>query len=439
MRSISRRKFLLKMGAGVGILLPMWRTMIPEVMGQETTRKRMIIYAGAVSMDEREFPSTNSRSGNIALKDSFSALKPYTNEMMFIRGLDAHWHQTQHGPDWSLTGRSGTPGGISLDRYIARRIGQSDPVLSIQLAMVSCNKVNDSVSADGAGQKFPAQTNPVSAYGKIFASGTGNSGGGGGADPAIVKQLAERRSALDVITGDVNRMKSQLAGPERAKLDQYLSSFRDMERELSNLVQSQSNQPSAACNNVSAPGNPGSITSASARSNFMNAQISVATNAVICGMTRVAVLHKNCSSNYPGGVGSHTMWHDNQSSKTRAYYRFHTAKLASIRKRLGEVSEGGGTVADNSLIVYTERCGMRHHYGQRDSFLLTIGSAGGYFRTGTYHNFNNLSKTSSDPKVKYNRATRNLNDGFISIANAMGVSTNSFGERSSGPLPGLKA
>lgn len=430
MRSINRRKFL-SMGAGAGLLLPMWKTMIPEVLGQEEKRKRMIMYTGAISMDEREFPSTPNRTGPIALKNSFSALKPYESEMMFLRGLNCHWHKQQHGPDWSLTGRNGSPGGISIDRYIARAIGQSDPVLSVQLALAGCPSVNASVSADGSGKTFPAEPNPVNAYKKIFGGGISNIGSGEGADPALLKLLAERRSGLDFITSDVKRLQGQLAAPERAKLEQYLSSFRDMERELSNLVQSQSNQVSSSCSNLSAPDNISN--SAGNRSAYFDAQISVATNALICGMTRVAVLHKNCSQSYPGGVGDHNMWHDQNSSRTRTYYNYHIGKIASIRKKLGAVSEGGGSVADNSLIVYTERCGMKHHDGQGDSFLLTIGSAGGYFKTGSYHNFNDLSRSG------YNRATRPFNDAFISIANGMGVNTNSFGDGSKGPLPGLTA
>lgn len=109
----------------------------------------------------------------------------------------------------------------------------------------------------------------------------------------------------------------------------------------------------------------------------------------------------------------------------QTYFRFHTGKIANIRERLGAVSDAGGSVADNSLIIYSERCGTSHHNGQNDMFLTTIGSAGGYFRTGTYHDFRGSG--------------RHVSDAFVSIANAMGVNTSSFGEGSRGPLPGLTA
>ncbi|MDZ7923409.1 MAG: DUF1552 domain-containing protein [Marinagarivorans sp.] len=407
----------------MGLLLPMWRTMIPDVMGQESTRKRIVFYSGAVSSHPNHIPQNNG--GAIRLTPSFAPLAPYANEMMHIRGLRAPFNEDLHGPDWLFTAMQGksSPGGITLDRYIAREIGRSYPVLSLQLALIPCAASVASVSADGKGQIFPAETNPINAYKNTFGS-VMVGGGTGVPDPLLQKQLSERRSILDFITDDVKRTQAQLASPERAKLDQYLSSIRDMERELSNLVDSQGNKPSAVCSDVEQPNNPG-ITSSTNRSDFIDAQVSVAVNALICGMTSVVVLQKNCSATYPGGVGNHTMWHDRVDSKMQTYFQFHTQKIANIRERLGSISEAGGTIADKSLIVYSERCGTTHHNGQNDMFLTTLGSAGGYFRTGTYHDFRNSG--------------RHVSDGFVSIANAMGVKTNSFGEGSKGSLPGLTA
>lgn len=420
MQNISRRSLLLKVGAGAGLLLPIWRTMIPEAMGQESSRKRILFYAGAVSASENHFPKSGG-GDSLSLTDGFSALQPYRDEMLFMRGMDVPWHKQLHGPDWFLTGREGTPGGITLDRYIAKEIGNQDPVPSIQLALVGCNSVNNSVSADGRGQVFPAQTDPVKAYANIFGAGLMNSGGG---DSTAARLLDERKSLLDFVREDIGKMKSKLAGPEREKLDQYLSSLRDMEGNLSNLVKSQEGGGSNACGNPEAPasfGKPGQ----KANTAFIDAQIDIAVNALTCGMTSVAVLHKNCSAIYPGGVGEHNLWHGSNNKQKTQYYQYHTGNLAKIRKRLGEVSDGGGSVADKSLIVYFERSGIHHHNGQGDSFLMTIGRAGGYLNTGRHLTFKG----------------RRINDGFISIANAMGVNTNTFGDPklARGPLPGLTA
>lgn len=77
------------------------------------------------------------------------------------------------------------------------------------------------------------------------------------------------------------------------------------------------------------------------------------------------------------------------------------------------------------MIVYFERSGIHHHDGQGDSFLLTVGNPGGHFRTGRHLTFNG----------------HNVNDAFVSVINAMGVDTDTFGDPNlvKGPLPGLAA
>ena len=417
-RAVTRRKFIAGMGAGTGLLLPMFRNMMPEAMGQSAGRKRIIFYAGAVSASEPHFPKSDG-SGGLLMTEGFQPLAPYRDEMLFLRGLNAPWQPQLHGPDWFTTGRDGTPGGITLDRYIAREIGQSDPVASIQLALHGCL----SVSADGPGQVFPAEADPVQAYANIFGAAVMM----GEEDPgaAAAKLLSERRSLLDFVRDDVSRMESRLAGAEREKLQQYLTSLRDMEGELSNLVDGQTNQ-SAECSDLGPPSAQGRASQA-ASEELIAAHVEVAVNAILCGMTSVAVLQKNCSGTYGwlGGIGNHTMWHESAFQQKVTYYNYHSGNLAKIRARLGEVTEGDGTVADNTLIVYFERSGIHHHNGQSDSFLMTIGDMGGYFNTGRHLTFDG----------------HYVNDGFISIANAMGIDTNTYGDPNlaSGPLPGLTA
>jgi hypothetical protein len=409
------------MGAGAGLLLPMFRTMLPEALGQDPDRKRIFIYAGAVSAAEGNFPTSDGSDG-IVVGDSFSPLEPYRDELLFLRGLNVPWDRQQHGPDWFMTGTDGRPGGITMDRFLSREIGSKDPVGSLQLALHGCNSVNASVSADGPGQVFPAEPDPIKAYADIF----GNAVMMEGTDrvAAMEQLLAERRSLLDFVRDDIGRAQTQLAGPEREKLEQYLTGLRDLEAELENFAEAQGMQD-AGCSELSLPDVPRASQTASEE--LQSAHVEVAVNALLCGMTRVAVLHKNCSASYPwlSGIGVHNTWHSGSTEGRAPYFRYHSGNLARVRERLGEVSEGNGTVADSSLIVYFERSGIHHHDGQSDSFLLTVGSVGGYLQTGRHLTFDG----------------HNVNDAFVSIINTMGVDTDTFGDPNlaTGPLPGLAA
>lgn len=416
---LARRRFITGVGAGAALLLPMFRTMLPEALGQEKQRKRLLVYAGAVAAHESLFP-TSGAGERLVISEGFSPLDPYRDEMLFLRGLDAPWDKQQHGPDWFMTGVDGRPGGITLDRYIAKETAGEDPVRSIQLALTSCPAPYASVSADGKGQVFPAQQDPVKAYADLFGW---RDIGAEGADPtaAAAEALAERKSLLDFVRDDIRRMQTQLASPESTKLDQYLTGLRDLEMALENLAQARRTL-GGACSEVEQL-----VTGKPDTEQLISTQIDVAVNALICGMTRVAVLHKNCYDSYEhlGGVGGHEMWHEYWSEPKVRYHKYHSGNLALVRKKLGQVTEGAGTVADSSLLVYFERSGINHHEGQHDSFIMTIGSLGGHLRTGRHLNFKG----------------HNVNDAFISISNAMGVDTDTFGDPKlvKGPLPGLTA
>lgn len=296
--------------------------MLPEAMGQDSDRRRILIYAGAVSAAADNFP-TSDGSGGLVVSDSFSPLAPYRDEMLLLRGLNVPWDRQQHGPDWFMTGTEGRPGGITMDRYLAREMGGGDPFSSIQLSLIGCPSGYTSVSADGAGQVFPSQSDPIKAYADIF----------GGAvmmdEPDRLTQtqqlLIERQSLLDFVRDDIGRMQTQLAGPEREKLDQYLTGLRDLEGELENLASGQASG-AVECTELDLPGGlPGASQTAS--QDFMLAQVDVATNALLCGMTRVAVLQKNCSAGHPwlGGIGIHNTWHSGSTSQRAPYFQFHSA------------------------------------------------------------------------------------------------------------------
>jgi hypothetical protein len=102
--------------------------------------------------------------------------------------------------------------------------------------------------------------------------------------------------------------------------------------------------------------------------------------------------------------------------------------------------EGDKTMLDNSLVYCTSEFSRGESHNARDTLCLLAGSAGGYFQTGRYINYN-TAWTQNPNTLDYNTtaATNNL---FISFLNAFGEADTTFGAMEhtyrGGPLTELR-
>jgi hypothetical protein len=105
---------------------------------------------------------------------------------------------------------------------------------------------------------------------------------------------------------------------------------------------------------------------------------------------------------------------------------WYVEKVAYLVRQLDAISEGDRTLLDNTVLVWGNELSVGSTHSHKDVPFLTIGSAGGYFKTGRYLELGG---------VPNNRL-------LVSILNAMGVEASTFGHPDfgqAGPLPGLTA
>ncbi len=85
---------------------------------------------------------------------------------------------------------------------------------------------NDSLSWTASGVNLPAESSPAKLFQQLFITGS----------PSEVKQqlreLRRGRSILDTINGEAKKWNRDLGIRDREKLDQYLTSVRDLESRL---------------------------------------------------------------------------------------------------------------------------------------------------------------------------------------------------------------
>jgi hypothetical protein len=435
MSFLGRRKLFrtLGLGAGAYLLAPMRRQLVREARGQAPP-KRLVIYGTGGGFPPEYWPKPGATDDAFTLGESLAPLEPWKSELLFLErfynpfGANLHGNGMNHMltmvPQMG-TGESALPGGISLDRLLAKTISKDTPILSLNL---SCHEVDDSdpqvtYSADGPAQKVPPALDPLKTFDAIFGSG-----GRPDAPAAASTQdlLAQDRSLLDAIRADVAKASGSLAGPERAKLDQYLTSMRDLEKQLGAVAEAR-----VSCK---APARPPADVYAmgrrSPKSPVYEAMLNIACTALVCGMTRVLVFltREGELTFLPGAPGFHQMWHGKGTPEMhRAYYRFHYGNMALLRQRLAAAGEGSGTMADQTLFMNVNDCGGPHHNGSNDYYVLLLGRLGGRLRAGRYV---------ASPKMQ-----RSMSDVFVTVANALGVPLQQFGDpkHNRGVLPGLLA
>jgi len=444
MRLIGRRNFVrgFGLGAGAALLTPFARSLVAEAQGLEGSPRWILMHDDlgfGTNNLERWMPSAPDLTQEGALPPSFDPLAPWADRMMILDRFDNPFNVGQHGNGWaSLSAVSSVasapgeqqsqdaypnPGGITIDVLAGQMLGAAP------FARLGFGTDSDGYSSDAALDRVPDLRNARTAYDQIL----------GGIDPEqntaeIQAELGRRVSVLDRVGGDLQRMRSRLAGPERAKLDQLEGSLVSLEGELEAL---------AEVGECSLPPYPGDDEVSAGKHasplppGFFPAMVSIATTALMCRLTNVIVLRptpgrRNWSLITGNTLDKHDTSHgsgdDGDPSADQALIeidRVNAGHLARMMESLQAVPEGGGSMLDGTLVTWLDQGGGKHHGGASKHPVITIGDPLGRLQPGRLMQF--------DP------GAHKINDAFVTILRALGIETDTFGDPNAcqGPLPGL--
>src|SRR5438132_9567646 len=250
-KAIPRRTFL--RGAQAALGLPLLDAMIPASTVWAQTPAKPVPRLGFVFIPmgcdhSRWTPPGQGKLGE--LSPILAPLKPVKDQVMVItntRLLNAYpgTHDTSNSAFLSAASSKHTESsdyflGTTVDQIAAKQIGRETQLASLQLAMDLnplagvCNNgyacvYQNCLSWSSPTTPLPSEAHPRIVFERLF--------GEGGSAAARREALRSRASLLDSFSGDIARLKQRVGIPDRARVDHYLESVREIERQLQRAEQ----------------------------------------------------------------------------------------------------------------------------------------------------------------------------------------------------------
>lgn len=298
----------------------------------------------------------------------------------------------------------------SLDQLIAGAIGQDTRFRSIEAGV---QKTDRCMSSNGAHSMNPPECSPQALYQRLFVDGFVAPGQG----PQIDPRIALRRSVLDAIGADAQRLQARLGAADKIRLEQHFDGIRALELQLKKAEENPPNL--AACLAPQDPGpDPADVDGRPQLAATCRAMGKLLAMAMACDLTRVCSLwFSRPVSNilYPdAAAGHHQLTHDepNDQPQVFAILQYILGELALFLQEFASIQEGDGTLLDHSAILCTTDCSYARAHSIENYPILIAGSAGGALKKGFHY---------------HSVASENAGKVSLSLARAMGANLASFG------------
>ena len=404
-RGLSRRTVLRGMlgGAGAALALPALDIMLNEngtahADGTALPRRFGVFYWGNGVRPDRWHPNTTGTGWE--LTDELAPFAPVRDYVSVVTGLEvkAREGSAHHKGRGAMLcaaydtarGTYGGPDGPSTDYVVSRAFAGQATFDAIQTGISIRGKSNSrssgTCSFDDTGARISPEYDPVTLWERLFAGGLADIG-----DAAHV--AAVRRSVLDVVREDAASLRLRLGAHDRVRLEAHLEGVNAIERAIADYGR--------VCE---APARPGAIASDPShelleeKTQLMSDLLAM---ALACDLTRVFTMEFTGMQadtliwQVGATEGVHVMTHDDradtatpglaQPERVHDATTFTMARLSDLLQAFAGVSEGDGTLLDNTCVYATSEVndGTRHNYN--DMPILICGRAGGALRSGIHY------------------------------------------------------
>ncbi len=317
--------------------------------------------------------------------------------------------------------------GISVDQLYARHVGDKTRFPTIELGCESARSGNafgysgtykTHISWRTPTSPAPYEMNPKVVFDRLFTSGNSRL-----TQATVADRDFYRRSIIDYVLDDANRLRSRVARTDQRKLDQYLTGIREVERRI---------QQAATAGEQKGTDFPRPAGIPEEFDDHLRLMCDLMVLAFQTDSTRAIsfmVTKEATDRNYPWlgfTDGHHELSHHGGDAekhrKLREIDRYHIAILGYMIEKMMTVEEANGsTLLDNSLVLYGSGISDGDLHNHINLPVIVLGKGGGTFRTGQY--------------LKC-RAETPMSNLLLAMLQQAGVPVDRFGD-STEPLPGL--
>ena len=278
--------------------------------------------------------------------------------------------------------------GPSFDTRVADTLGAGSRFKQIDIAASGERSANYS-TRNGRTYSTP-ETTPLALYNRLFGEGFQDPN-----DPNWTpnQDIILRQSALSAVAEQRKALMGEVGAADRAKLDQYFTSLREIENQLA--MQLEKPEPCEACEVPEAP--PGAPVSVivdvvNANSKTMARLLAM---GLACNQTHVFnfVHTPGLSTAYIAGEQKtyHQITHD-ETTDSKLGYQPKTSQLAGMIMQgfgdflheLDAIKEGGATLLDNTLVMAFSDTGYAKIHSIDNIPVFFAGSAGGAHKAGQH-------------------------------------------------------
>ena len=339
-----------------------------------------------------------STGANYEDMPQLASLKPHKSKINLLSGFRAYIDDKPNIQHW--TGNAAITTGIApaedfkfdtktIDQTIADSIGQGARFRSIEISC--CGNKRESYSSLGGSNINPPETTPLGLYTRLFGAGFQDPSK---ADWKPNPEVMLQQSVLSVVADDRKLLAKGVGAGDRARLDQYFTSVRELEKTLQVELQ----RPQIAAR-VDIPAAPDEMPMNKAVPNLRRVTPILAQLLAIglaTDQSRVfnMAYSEPASTIYMPGDSRpfHQSTHEEPVDESLGYQpitsKFSTYSmegLADLVAALDAIKEGDGTLLDHSLVLaYSDTSNAKLHAVDGIPMLLA-GSASGRMKTGIHY------------------------------------------------------
>ncbi len=287
---------------------------------------------------------------------------------------------------------------ISVDQVAAQHVGDATRFSSLELGLESSGQAGrcdsgysciytSNMSWRNGTSPMSKEVDPMAVFDRLFAGQTVK-------ETRQAKSVREkyRKSVIDFVLDDAQRLQHALPATDKRKVDEYLYAIRDVEKRLGGAEKLRVNEQGV-------PDYPRPIGVPKEMSKHSELMMDMVTLAFQTDSTRIlSFMFTNAGSNrsYPEiGIdeGHHELSHhgksDEKQTKVATINRFHIDRFAYLLSRMKSVSEGSGTLLDHCMLVYGSGISDGDRHNHDDLPIILAGGGGGRIKSGRHVRYAN--------------------------------------------------